>query len=322
MCTFLMKMREYYRWEQNIPLAEPLQKNAMGQWLVDRETQWETITENSSEECYSSIHINNTETDPFDSELINKQLHSHGLIYSSGYGLFNKPHFFIGELEKTETYDDYNLFVSAREYARDLTAPPAMLQGSNIFIRKESIRRFVWEKIEEWQWKKNNNAPIARMIEQMHCVADIKTILDNAVNNETNTMILHEIGEIEAGKLLGKNWEDMLLILARTKSEILLRAARDILADCLYTIPKLIENEQWASLHFYFANYSGIRKALFPQAYAAYTAWVDNNNTSLLSEICQSGIEIWHNKAQEILLSYQQERNQLETIVESCLKTD
>ena len=42
------------------------------------------------------------------------------------------------------------------------------------------------------------------------------------------------------------------------------RAARDHLADCLVTLPVLLEREAAASLHFWFANLDGMRQALFP----------------------------------------------------------
>lgn len=326
MCTFLMKMREYYRWENNIPLSEPLAKNEIGQWLINREMTWESITDNNPAAQYTTLQLDTRDADPFDVSLINNSLLEQGQIYSSGCGIFSKPHFFIGKLKKQETYDGYNLYISSREYARDLTAPPAMLQGTNIYIRQESIRRFVWEKIEEWQWKKNPDAPVARMMKDLgHATGDNKiteTILDRIVENETQTMILHEMGEIQAGKMLGPQWEHMLLSLAGTKSELLVRAARDLLADSLVTVPKLIEHKQWASLHFYFANFSGMRKSLFPEAHTAYQQWVETGNTGNLHETFSKGIDTWHDKTKKVLSCYSEEKNRLENIIESCLNPD
>ena len=41
LCVFLLKMREYYRWEQKIPLSEPLTKSDVGEWLSQREIDWQ-----------------------------------------------------------------------------------------------------------------------------------------------------------------------------------------------------------------------------------------------------------------------------------------
>ncbi|NOX42394.1 MAG: hypothetical protein GXP19_01485 [Gammaproteobacteria bacterium] len=316
MCTFLLKMREYYRWEQQIPLSQPLPKSELGEWLVDRESMWQEITSLNPDEEYLSLRINNKDLGPFDSTAINEIIQKEGYIYSSGYGLFSKPHFFLGKLQKKNIIEDYTLAVSSREYARDLTAPPAMLQGSTIFIRQESVRRFIWEKIEEWQWKKKPDVPMARAIELYGGDSNIEHILDKMVHQETKSMFYHEVGEIKAGNILGKQWEEMLITLARSKAEILVRAVRDLLADCIYTLPTLLERDYKPSLHFYFANFSGIRKTLFPEAYDAYNSWIKSNDTAPLYRACDSGKNRWHEKAQEILALYRQERSLLEKQIE------
>jgi len=317
MCTFLLKMREYYRWEQKIPLSQPLPKDKLGTWLVDRESSWEEITSQNPNEEYLPLEINNAELDPFDSTKINEQLQKDGLVYSSGFGLFNKPHFFLGQLKNKEIIDQHTLTISAREYARDLTAPPAMLQGKNIYIRQESVRRFIWEKIEEWQWKKISGIPMAHVIKLYGETENIETLLDLMVEQETNAMFYHEIGEIKAGKLLGKQWQEMLISIAQSKAEILSRAVRDLLADCIHTLPTLLTQNHAASLHFYFANFSGVRKTLFPEAYEAYNSWVESGNTDALYDICKTGKKRWHKKAQEILMLYNLQRDRLEKQIES-----
>jgi len=319
MCTFLLKMREYYRWEHQIPLSRRLPGKALGQWLVDREAAWEKTTEENPAEKYQPLPLNSMQINPFDAAQINKQIQTEGYIYSSGYGLFNKPHFFLAELKKREQFEGYTLLVSAREFARDLTAPPAMLQGTTIYIRQESIRRFIWEKIEEWQWKKRPDVPMARAINAHGGNPDLEQLLDDMVEQETQSMAYHEIGEIKSGKLLGRQWEEMLITLARSKAELLARTVRDLLADCLYTLPVLLDKNQTASLHFYFANFSGMRKTLFPEAYDAYNNWVETNDTTLLKDICKTGKEQWHEKAEEILGFYRQENTRLEKSIESLI---
>lgn len=315
MCTFLLKMREYYRWEMQIPLSQPLPRNELGEWLVERESSWHEITEQNSDEKYLALNINDKTLDPFDAVTINKTLQKEGYVYSSGYGLFCKPHFFLGKLEQHKHSEDYTLAISSREYARDLTAPPAMLQGSTIFIRQESVRRFIWEKIEEWLCKKNPDVPLARAIallqNKIESKHNIEETLDIMVEQETKSMFYHEIGEIKAGKLLGTQWEEMLTTIARSKAEILARTVRDLLADCIYTIPTLLERDYDASLHFYFANFSGIRKMLFPEAFHAYNDWNKSGTKISLEKTIQAGQNRWHDKAQQILSLYNTERSRL-----------
>src|SRR4030067_1013393 len=90
MCTFLLKMREYYRWENELPFARSPPRGEVGGVVGGR----------------------------------------------------------AGPTTR----------LSSCEYARELAAPPAMLQGRTIFVRLESVRRYLWEKIEEWQGRQQDNA--------------------------------------------------------------------------------------------------------------------------------------------------------------------
>src|SRR5690606_30665693 len=99
---------------------------------------------------------------------------------------------------------------------------------------------------------------------------DLESALARMTENETETMILHELGEGLAGRLLGDDWDQMLAGLARSEAEIMARAVRDLVADCLYTLPALIDRENVPGIDFYFATFGGMRKYLFPEAVDAY----------------------------------------------------
>ena len=97
MCVFLLKMREYFRWEHQIPLSHTLEKVPISQWLMEKEQFWENIEDHP----YLPLALECGEVDPFDAKTINQELTPLGFVYSSGYGVFNKPHFFLGQLKNT-----------------------------------------------------------------------------------------------------------------------------------------------------------------------------------------------------------------------------
>jgi hypothetical protein len=102
--------------------------------------------------------------------------------------------------------------------------------------------------------------------------------------------------------LLGEaRWQEILAGCTRHKPEIVARAVRDNLADCLMTLPTLLERGMDSSIHFYFGNFSGMRSKLFPLAYLAYRRGVDSGNWSQLKDAVQRGREHWENVAQQIL---------------------
>jgi hypothetical protein len=265
MCVFLLKMRELYRWEHDIPLSRPLPKDDVGRWLEQRERLWSNLESSTFED----LPLDDAPADPFDSDAVNRELVPQGYVYSGGYGRHSKPHFFLGRLERVEAHDGCTVLVSSCEYARDLDAPPAMLQGRTIYVRLESLRRYLWEKIEESNWSRSREA-MDRALDAYRFADGVDAALDRMTEAESRVAILHELGEARAGELLGGAWNDMLLALSNTRAEIMVRAVRDILADALVTLPVLVAQENWPSLHFYFANFGGMRRHLHPDLMQTY----------------------------------------------------
>jgi hypothetical protein len=62
---------------------------------------------------------------------------------------------------------------------------------------------------------------------------------------------------------------------------------RDNLADCLVTLPGLLQRGAEDSLHFWFSTFDGLRRELFPQLVAAYSR-VGAGETAIL-EAAEAG---------------------------------
>lgn len=296
LCTFLLKMREYYRWENELPFSHALPGGELGEWLQLREQQWTAI----ETEVFQSLPLERGEFDPFAAAAVNRELVPQGLVYGAGYGRFRKPVFYLGSLLRVEQRAGFTIVVSSCEYARELAAPPAMLQERTIFVRQESVRRYLWEKIEEWQWRKQGKA-MARALAGYDFPAGPDAALARMVANEMETMILHELGEARAGELLGEEWRELTASAAQPRSEGIARAVRDLLADSLSTLPVLLERGNLPALHFYFATYDAPRRQLFPQALEAYEEFSRSGDQGRLRQVAQDGIERWLATARELL---------------------
>lgn len=296
LCTFLLKMREYYRWENELPFASALPKDELGDWLKAREQAWDGLEADE----FAPLPLARGERDPFDAEAANRELLPQGCVYSAGYGRWHKPVFFLGRLLRVEERAGFTIRISSCEYARELAAPPAMLQGRTIFVRLESVRRYLWEKIEEYRWRKQG-ATMARALAGFDFVADTEGALQRMADNEMETMILHELGEAQAGELLGEAWGEMALQLSRTRGEPVARAVRDLLADCLSTLPALLERANQPALHFYFATFDAPRRDLFPQALQAYDDYARSGSADRLWQVVREGRERWLEAARRLL---------------------
>lgn len=317
MCTFLLEMREYYRWEMEIPYGARLPKDELGDWLNARESLWDTV----EAEAFAPLPLNQTRIDPFEANDINRALIPQGLVYSSGLGRFRKPHFVLAELKRTEVREGVQVLVAGCEYARDLIAPPAAMRDGAIFLRMDAVRRLLWNRFEEWQWKERDSA-LGRAFAHYDFERDIERGLDRMAEAESEVMILHEVGEARAEKLLGDDWSAMLGQLTSRHAELLARAVRDHLADCLLTLPMLIEREAFGSLHFYLANLSGLRRALFPALPAAYDDWLDRGDLTRLLATVRSAEQHWLATAQQLIEHYRRDPAQADAVLHALAGSD
>lgn len=296
LCVYLLKMREFYRWELKAPYSSLLENKSVGNWLREREDLWDTLEETD----YQNIVIEDEDLSPFDSESINQNLLPHQLIYSGGMGINNRPHFFLAELELYEQHNDYKLYVAGKEYARDMSAPPAMSHENTIYIRKESFRRLLWEKLETWRWNKPDNA-LGRAFACYDCDNNLDEALHQMTDTELENVILHERGEIQAGKILGEEWRTLLFSLPHSTAAIMLRAVRDHLADSFTTLPALVSLNSAPSWHFYFGNLNNMRKDLYPSLIKGYDEWYENGSLEKMSQIIEQGKTHWLTLCQQLL---------------------
>ncbi len=316
LCVYLLKMREFYRWEHQYTFSEKLASDDIGNWLSKREALWDKVASDN----YHLLEIASVKHDPFDSPGINQKIANRNLIYSGGYGIKNKPHFFLADLEEKKTINDYTIYISGKEYARDLTSPPAMSHNKTIYIRRESFKRLIWERTDEWRWNKPENA-MAKAIRCYDFDNDLDSALSEMTNNELGAAVLHEIGEIQAGEKL-TGWHEMMTDITFTQAEIMARAVRDHYADTLHTLPTLIENNNHASIHFYFANLTHIRKNIFPSLMTAYNHWCDDQNIKTIEQTVVKSVAHWRSIAQQMLALHQKDAAQCSATIEELVNNN
>ena len=96
----------------------------------------------------------------------------------------------------------------------------------------------------------------------------------------------------------------MLAALSGSRAQLVARAVRDHIADCTITLPRLLEHNNTASLHFYFANFTGMRRSTFPDLTEAYRRWADDGQFSTLRKVVTTGKDHWTSTALKMLDSY------------------
>ena len=298
LCIYLLKMREYYRWLHSIEFSHELESNKMGAWLREREETWEQVIDNS----FQDIQLGHNKFGIFDTENINANIAAQNLFYHAGIGQKAAHHFFIADLLESyvETSSNMKITITGSEYARDLTAPPAVSNQNEIIIRQESLKRLCWERYQEWHWNQYDN-PMGTALAYYPFNDSVSDALQAMVQVEQHTLIQHELGEMSISNWLGADWSDMMLKIIGTKAELLARSVRDHLADCIKTLPFLIQQNNPASIHFYFANLTYMRKELFPSVIQAYREWDKSGTLEPLSDIVEHAAPHWESTINSIL---------------------
>ena len=317
LCTYLLEMRELYRWEHGVALTVPLPRAEVGTWLAGREALWAEF----EDAPYRSLPLDRGEADPFDVETVNQALIPSGVVYGAGIGRFGKPQFFLGALEREEWRDGVRILVSRCEYARDLSPAPAAVRDGTIYVRLESLQRLLWEKAEAWERKRANGA-LATALDAHGFDDDPGAALESMAVAEAETLILHEMGEHRAARDLSPEWERMLARFTRRRAEIFARAVRDHLADCTTTLPALVERNAEASLHFWFSQFDGMRRALFPLLAGAYDAWRGGDDGRALRTVVDAGAQHWSAVCKRVLALSRRSGTQAEAAIEALTVAD
>ena len=295
LCIYLLQMREFYRWEHGIAPLQSLPHRDVGNWLARREALWESL----EGQALVPLPLPGGSFDPFDAATINAQLRPFGLVYGAGHTGPGRASFFLGELRRVQSREGIELLVSGCEHARGLAAPPAALAGSTMLLRQEAFARWVWEKYEAWTLRRQPGAFKAALdahgFERLGSAA-----VERLIDAEGETLVLYELGEYRAGRRLGPDWQALRATVSR-RTELHLRGMRDHLADCLVTLPTLLDRRAEASLHFWFANFDGVRELLFPRLSRAYAAWVAGDGGAALRDATATGSLHWLRACDELV---------------------
>jgi len=318
LCIYLLQMREFYRWEQGLPFGVPLDRQDVGRWLAAREQHWSELEDRD----FVALPIGPRNFDPFDTDAVNAALMPHGLCYGAGMAGTGQHDFVLARLHLRGRCDDgVPLQVCAEEMARGLLAPAAALVGGQrVVVRRESLARWLWEKFETHSLYRSNR-PFKALL-QAYGVDDgagFVRALPSIVDDQTETLVLHEQGEYRVGRWLEPAWAQMRLGTPSRRIELHLRAVRDQLADLELTLPALLERVADRALHFWFANYDGVRAQLFPSLAAAYDAWRAGDTGAALRRATSAGAAHFRALAERVLALHERHGPQAGPAIERLL---
>jgi hypothetical protein len=299
LCTYLLGMREYFRWETGLAPGQAPERARLSGWIAERELRWERLRDEGA--GFAPLPLGDA-VDPFDDAAVNARIAGDGLAYGAGVGLFGAPLFFLAECRSRERRDGAQVLVAGTELARGFTAPPAASRGDTVVVRLDALRRWLWTRVEASRRGPSGQAFVAAL----HAYGDPTdpATVERMVEGEAETLLLHELGELQATAALGSDWEVMLAGVDDRRAELVLRAVRDLLADCAVTLPRLIERRADASLLFWLGNFDGLRRALAPDLAAAFAAPRARIDHAAIDRAARVGHKAWRAVAEDLLSTW------------------
>jgi hypothetical protein len=287
----LLRLRYVYKAEDAINPGEMVNHEEIVHWIGKRETMWERL----SSLDFRHIEITGRKFHPFDVKGINSILEKKNLLYGAGYGDHLKPSFFLAKIMKKQNIGRYKVYLSGKELARDLSSPPAMLQGNTIIARYEAVQSIVIDKFEEMNSRKFPAAISHAFAEYRVHQGQNQNItfkkLRAVVLNELSMYIHHELGEASQRNVLGRWWRELVMKFGQGKCELFLRGIKDILSDtCEHgTLKHIITMKKAGSLGFYVAMLGGYRKHIFKEIFPAYEKFLSSRDWSVIERARKRG---------------------------------
>ena len=281
MCTMVLKLRNLYKWEHGIePWQEPESAELLD-WIEAKENYWKTI----EKEPFRHLGINGRKYLPDEIDEINFDLRDKQLVYGAGYGRSMKAVFFLADKIEQRTVAGCPVLILGKERAREMASPFAMAQDGVIFIRKESLRFFLWDHIQELRSSCRNAFRHALGIYGLLQDGRLdqlkfKDTLDTIVEGELDLFIYHEVGELLQTTLDSSTLQTIVGRFPGSVYELVCRAIKDILAD---THPEgllshVIRKKRETSLSFYVGFLDGLRKELFPEIFDAWQQFLQDRD--------------------------------------------
>ncbi len=283
-CGLALRLRDLFKWEQGLDPWVERESGEVLDWIGEREEMWEAVAEAD----FHPIRISGRDYDPFDTEGVNAAVEPEGVLYGAGLAGGLVPVFFLARVEERRAVNGLTVYVLGRELARGLLTVPALTQGGTVLLRRETARRFLWDRI--FYAGEGGGEAIGYAL-RCHGLdparpGDVPARLDAIVSEELETILRHELGEARDTVFDRGTWQAVIAAFPHTPVELLTRAVKDLLADTneAGTLAYIIQGERRASLGFYTAFLDGLRRALFPEMAGAFAAFLESGDWGRIEE--------------------------------------
>ena len=206
-----------------------------------------------------------------------------------------KAVFFIAEIIKQKSVEGCPVKILGKEAARELSSPFAMLQDGTIYIRREPMRFYFWDHIQEAipsckSAKHHALASYGVLNENLNINRDLLVErFDSLIDREMDIFIFHEVGEKHENILDSSTQKKIINGFPDSAIELLCRSVKDILADThdRGLLSHIIMHRKKSSLGFYRIFLDGMRKMLCRDFVDGCAAFWDTEDWGIIEKARQ-----------------------------------
>lgn len=307
-CGLALRLRDLYKWEKGIEPWGAIPSAKILEWIDKKEHKWREIEDRE----FQNLKIDGEEYDPFDTQAVNRVLKPKGFLYGAGYAHAMKPSFFLARVEHSLEISACNVYILGEEFARDLFTSPTLLQGSDIFARRESMKYFLWDKIQEvsQSGKKALNCTLefygVNEEEIRANPGNIKDKLYELADVELETYIHHEIGEAHEDVFERDEWREIVSSFPHSSIEVFARGVKDVLSDTNESgrLRHIIDKEKIGSLGFYVSFLRGFPRLIFPEIISSFWEFKKTCDWGIIEEAREIGHKNARDYAQKLVKVY------------------
>ena len=303
MCSMILKLRNLYKWEHQIePWSEPEPADLL-EWIDGKEHYWQGL----SEEIFRPLTILGKEILPHNIGLVNQVLNNGNLLYGAGHGRSMKAVFFLAEILEKRVVEGCTVHILGTERAKEMASPIALVQDGVVVIKKESLRYFLWDQIQEM--RSSSKSSIRHALNHYGLLKNdsldhgvFQSRLDFIVDEELDLFIYHEVGETLEKTFSNEVFQRVIGRFPSSVVELVCRAVKDILAD---THPRgllayTIRNKKDSSFGLYLGFLDGMREKLFPEIKACWQDFQKSDDWGYVEQARSAGREKFLGIARDI----------------------
>ena len=248
LCIYLLQMREFHRWERGLPFGAALARDAVGAWIAEREALWSALEDRPFVPAARAARPAGA-PGPLRRRRDQRLSCARWACSTAPAWSGGAPGLLPGRTARPRHARGP---AGPQRRARTGARPDGAAGGAGSRRRR---RRRSCCGASRWRAGAGRSSRPGRCagptgsafeaaVQAYGLDHDFEAALPRWLDEQGEVLVLHELGEVRAGRWLDPAWAAMRLALPTRRADLYARAVRDHLADFGVTLPTLLDRRR------------------------------------------------------------------------------